>query len=80
MRSYRVKGTWADTTAFDVMRIDGGRFGAANLNTAVDKILRGKERLFNRKFEQLCGHYLVEQVACTPGAGWEKGQFENQVG
>lgn len=51
-----------------------------NLKTAVDKILRGKERLFNRKFEQLCSHYLVEPVACTPGAGWEKGQVENQVG
>ena len=51
-----------------------------NLKTAVHKILRGKERQFNRKFEQLCSHYLVEPVACTPGAGWEKGQVENQVG
>ena len=51
-----------------------------NLKTAVHKILRGKKRLFNRKFEQLCSHYLVEPVACTPGAGWEKGQVENQVG
>jgi transposase len=51
-----------------------------NLKTAVNKILRGKQRLFNRKFEQLCSHYLVEPVACTPGAGWEKGQVENQVG
>mgnify|MGYP001815031239 FL=1 len=51
-----------------------------NLKTAVNKILRGKEREFNRKFEQLCSHYLVEPVACTPGAGWEKGQVENQVG
>jgi len=51
-----------------------------NLKTAVNKILRGKEREFNRKFEQLCSHYLVEPVACTPGAGWEKGQVEKQVG
>jgi len=51
-----------------------------NLKTAVNKILRGKARVFNRKFEQLCSHYLVEPVACTPGAGWEKGQVENQVG
>jgi transposase len=40
-----------------------------NLKTAVSKILRGKERSFNRKFEQLCSHYLVEPVACTPNAG-----------
>jgi hypothetical protein len=28
----------------------------------------------------MCSHYLVEPVACTPAAGWEKGQVENQVG
>src|SRR5690606_2248080 len=40
----------------------------------------GKDRLYNRRFLQMCGHYLVEPVACTPAAGWEKGQVENQVG
>src|SRR5262249_29335884 len=34
----------------------------------------------NRRFLQMCGHYLVEPVACTPASGWEKGQVENQVG
>jgi hypothetical protein len=29
---------------------------------------------------EMCGHYLVDPVACTPAAGWEKGQAENQVG
>jgi hypothetical protein len=28
----------------------------------------------------MCGHYLVDPVACTPASGWEKGQVENQVG
>jgi hypothetical protein len=28
----------------------------------------------------MCGHYLVEPTACTPVAGWEKSQVENQVG
>ena len=51
-----------------------------NMKTAVDAVLVGKERAFNRRFLQMCGHYLVEPVACTPGAGWEKGQVENQVG
>jgi transposase len=51
-----------------------------NMKTAVDAVLVGKERRFNRRFLQMCGHYLVEPVACTPGAGWEKGQVENQVG
>jgi hypothetical protein len=28
----------------------------------------------------MASHYLIEPVACTPAAGWEKGQVENQVG
>ena len=39
----------------------------------------GKERKFNRRFMALANHYLFEPVACTPAAGWEKGQVENQV-
>lgn len=51
-----------------------------NMKTAVDAIFVGRERRYNRRFEQMCGHYLVEPVACTPASGWEKGQVENQVG
>lgn len=51
-----------------------------NMKTAVDAIFVGKDRAYNRRFEQMCGHYLVEPVACTPASGWEKGQVENQVG
>jgi len=51
-----------------------------NMKTAVETVFIGKRRAYNRRFLQMCGHYLVEPVACTPGAGWEKGQVENQVG
>ena len=51
-----------------------------NMKTAVETIFVGKERAYNRRFAQMCGHYLVEPVACTPASGWEKGQVENQVG
>jgi transposase len=51
-----------------------------NMKTAVETVFLGKDRQFNRRFLRLCGHYLVEPVACTPAAGWEKGQVENQVG
>jgi hypothetical protein len=51
-----------------------------NMKTAVETVLLGKDRQFNRRFPQMCGYYLVEPVACTPAAGWEKGQVENQVG
>jgi transposase len=46
----------------------------------VSKVLLGKDRVFNRRFQNLASHYLFDLVACTPGAGWEKGQVENQVG
>jgi transposase len=51
-----------------------------NMKTAVETVFIGKDRKFNRRFAQMCGHYLVEPVACTPASGWEKGQVENQVG
>lgn len=51
-----------------------------NMKTVVTKILIGKNREFNRKFMSMASHYLFEPVACTPSAGWEKGQVENQVG
>jgi len=51
-----------------------------NMKTAVDTVFVGKARTWNRRFMGMCSHYLVEPVACTPAAGWEKGQVENQVG
>ena len=45
-----------------------------------DTIFVGRDRACNRRFQQMCGHHLVEPVACTPASGWEKGQVENQVG
>ena len=50
------------------------------MKTAVETIFVGKDRLYNRRFQQMCSHYLVDPVACTPASGWEKGQVENQVG
>ena len=51
-----------------------------NLKAVVTKVLMGKDRVFNRRFQNLASHYLFDLVACTPAAGWEKGQVENQVG
>lgn len=51
-----------------------------NTKTAVETIFVGRERAYNRRFLQMCSHYLVDPVACTPASGWEKGQVENQVG
>jgi transposase len=51
-----------------------------NLKPAVDAIFAGRERRYNRRFLVMCNHYLVDPTACTPAAGWEKGQVENQVG
>ena len=51
-----------------------------NMKTAVETVFVGRAREYNRRFLQMCSHHLVEPVACTPAAGWEKGQVENQVG
>lgn len=51
-----------------------------NMKTAVDTVFIGKDRQFNRRFLQMLNHYMIEPTACTPAAGWEKGQVENQVG
>lgn len=45
-----------------------------NMKTAVDTIFAGKDRAYNRRFMQMCGHYLVDPDACTPASAWEKGQ------
>ena len=62
------------------------------MRTAVDAVVVGRERTFNRRFLQMCSHYLVEPTACTPAAGGvgrtvaegrvsrPDGQVENQVG
>jgi transposase len=51
-----------------------------NMKTAVEAVFIGKDRQFNRRFQRMCAHHLVEPTACTPASGWEKGQVENQVG
>jgi len=51
-----------------------------NMKTAVETVFLGKDRQYNRRFLQLMSHHLIEPTACTPAAGWEKGQVENQVG
>src|SRR3954447_104127 len=70
----------AHDRAFVLFKGACGRGIYDNMKTAVETVFVGKDRLYNRRFLQMCSHYLVEPVACTPAAGWEKGQVENQVG
>jgi transposase len=70
----------AHERAFAFFKGACGRGIYDNMKTAVDTIFIGKDRLYNRRFLQMCSHHLVEPVACTPASGWEKGQVENQVG
>jgi len=50
-----------------------------NLTSVVTKVGKGKERDFNKRFLECSSHYLFDIDACTPAAGWEKGQVERQV-
>src|SRR3974377_1544508 len=70
----------AHDRAFALFKGACGRGIYDNMKTAVETIFVGKKRLYNRRFLQMCSHYLVDPIACTPASGWEKGQVENQVG
>lgn len=50
-----------------------------NMKTAVNIVFKGKKREFNVRFMEMMNHYRIEPTACSPAAGWEKGQIENQV-
>ena len=44
-----------------------------NMKTAVETILVGKDRGYNRRFLQMCAHHLVEPVALHAGVGLGEG-------
>ena len=50
-----------------------------NMRTAVDKVLSGKKRKVNSRFEAMSGHYLFEPEFCNVASGWEKGIVEKNV-
>jgi len=50
-----------------------------NMKTAVKKLLCGKARELNPRFERMCSHHLLEPVFCNPASGWEKGVVERRV-
>ncbi len=51
-----------------------------NLTTAVQKILRGKERKLQESFEKFRAYYNFTPRFCNPGQGHEKGGVEGLVG
>jgi transposase len=50
-----------------------------NMRTAVDKVLKGKGRVVNARFEVMCAHYLFDADFCNIASGWEKGVVEKNV-
>jgi transposase len=69
----------AHNHAFRVLGGVAGRGIYDNMKTAVDKILKGKQRDVNAKFMAMVSHYLFEAEFCNAAAGWEKGQIEKNV-
>ena len=57
-----------------------GRISYDNLKTAVQRILRGKNRQEQERFIEFRSHYLFESHYCTPGQAHEKGGVEHGVG
>ena len=61
----------------------GGHCGRGiydNMSTAVTRVLLGWNREINRRFLQMCAHYVITPEFCTPRSGWEKGRVERQIG
>src|SRR5947199_8484107 len=56
----------AHDRAFVLFKGACGRGVYDNMKTAVETVLVGKDRQYNRRFLQMCSHHLVEPVACTP--------------
>ena len=50
-----------------------------NMRTAVDKVQKGKGRIVNARFANLCAHYLFDPDFCNVASGWEKGVVEKNV-
>ena len=50
-----------------------------NMRTAVDKVQKGKTRVVNARFANLCAHYLFDADFCNVASGWEKGVVEKNV-
>ena len=51
-----------------------------NMKTAVETIFAGRERAYNRRFLQMCSHYLVDPVACTPASAWRRDRSRTRSG
>jgi transposase len=51
-----------------------------NLTTAVQKILRGKNRILQESYDKFRGYYNFEPRFCNRGQGHEKGGVEGLVG
>jgi hypothetical protein len=65
----------------DVLQV-GMRFVPIELGrvqTAVDKVRKGKGRIVNARFEVMCAHYLFDPDFCNVASGWEKGVVEKNV-
>ena len=50
-----------------------------NLTPAVRKVLKGRTRILQRKFESFQAHYGFQAQFCRPGKGNEKGGVEGEV-
>ncbi len=51
-----------------------------NMKTAVETIFVGKDRRNDRRFVQMCSHYVVDPVACTPARAGRRGRLRIRLG
>ena len=69
----------AHTRAFTVLGGIARRGIYDNMKTAVDRVLKGKQRVVNTRFDAMMSYYLVKPEFCNVASGWEKGVVEKNV-
>jgi transposase len=69
----------AHTRSFEALGGVARRGIYDNMKTAVDKVLKGKDRVVNARFAAMCSHYLFDADFCNVASGWEKGVVEKNV-
>jgi transposase len=70
----------AHDRAFVLFKGTCGRGIYDNMKTAVETVFVGKDRLYNRRFLQMCSHYLVEPVASRGRRAGRRGRSRTRSG
>jgi transposase len=70
----------AHDRAFALFKSTCGRGIYDNMKTAVETVFVGKNRLYNRRFLQMCSHYLVDRLPARRHRAGRRGRLRTRSG